>query len=86
MITTKANAKENLGEFICLSITKAKANLHLQISLVIVSVRLVTRIAALRNHKSLATAIATQKITATSKTPSEANSLDSGIASFVWFL
>ena len=31
MITTKANAKENQGEFICLSITKANANSNLHI-------------------------------------------------------
>ena len=31
MITTKANAKENLGEFICLSTTKAEAKENLQI-------------------------------------------------------
>ena len=31
MIITKANAKENLGEFMCLSITKAKATTNPQI-------------------------------------------------------
>ena len=31
MTITKANAKENLGEFSCLSITKAKAKQNLQI-------------------------------------------------------
>ena len=31
MIITKANAKENLGEFICLAITKANAKTNLQI-------------------------------------------------------
>ena len=31
MIIMKANAKENLGEFICLSITKANAKTNLQI-------------------------------------------------------
>ena len=31
MIIAKANAKENLGEFICLSITKANAKTNLQI-------------------------------------------------------
>ena len=30
MINTKANAKENLGEFVCLAITKAKARKNLQ--------------------------------------------------------
>ena len=31
MIITKANAKDNLGEFICFSITKANAKTNLQI-------------------------------------------------------
>ena len=31
MIVTKANAKENLGKFICLSSTKAQAKQNLQI-------------------------------------------------------
>ena len=29
MIVTKANAKENLGEFVCLSIATAKTNLQI---------------------------------------------------------
>ena len=33
MIIAKANAKENLGEFMCLSITKANAKTNLQISI-----------------------------------------------------
>ena len=42
MITTKANAKENLEEFICLSILKAKAKSNMQIFIfVIVFVQMV---------------------------------------------
>ena len=44
MIVTKANTRENLGEFICFSITKANAQTNLQNFIVIVCVQMVMTI------------------------------------------
>ena len=50
-------------------------------------ITLVTRIAATPKSQIASDCNRnSKKITATPKTPSEANSLDSGTASFVWFL
>ena len=43
MIITKANAKENLGEFICHSITKAHAKTNLQIFMCTILFKIITR-------------------------------------------